>query len=161
MNIAKIIDQHRLASNAFGTRDGRSGRWATCLCGHVSESFYDEQIVPIDKENNPERDVQRKHAAHVAEVLKEWEEREECLNRAAKLTNPSSAHGVAFRAVERSTATKYQIQAFEREYPELVVKDLLERAAHEIGKHDNIPSQIKIDRAPAGQGEKITITWFA
>ena len=49
----------------------------------------------------------------------------------------------------------------EREYPELVVKDLLERAAHEIGKHENIPSQIKIDRAPVGQGEKITVTWFA
>lgn len=148
MNIAKIIDQHRVLSTAFGTtREGRSGRWATCLCGHEAQSFYDEQVVPIDEEHNPEREVQRKHAAHV----------EEMVERSRTLVNS----GVEFRAVERSTATKFQIRVYEREYPELAVQDLLKRAAHEILKHDSIPTQIKIDRAPAGQGEKITVTWFA
>ena len=67
---ARIIDEHRVISTAFGTtREGRSGRWATCLCGHESASYYDEQVVPIDGEHNPEREVQRKHAAHVAQVL--------------------------------------------------------------------------------------------
>ena len=67
---ARIIDEHRVISTAFGTtREGRSGRWATCLCGHESASYYDEQVVPIDGEHNPERDVQRKHAAHVSQML--------------------------------------------------------------------------------------------
>ena len=67
---ARIIDEHRVISTAFGsTREGRSGRWATCLCGHESASYYDEQTAPIDSENNPERDVQRKHAVHIADVL--------------------------------------------------------------------------------------------
>ena len=67
---ARIIDEHRVISTAFGsTREGRSGRWATCLCGHESASCYDEQTAPIDSENNPERDVQRKHAVHIADVL--------------------------------------------------------------------------------------------
>ena len=67
---ARIIDEHRVISTAFGTtREGRGGRWATCLCGHESASYYDEQVVPIDGEHNPEREVQRKHAAHVAQVL--------------------------------------------------------------------------------------------
>lgn len=158
MNIAKIIDEHRIASTAFGSHNGRGGRWATCLCGHVSESFYDEQTGPIDSENNPERDNQRKHAAHVEEMLQEAQRAE---RPTVERVSPLGAPGVSFRAVERSTAIKYQIQTFEREYPELVVKDLLKRAAHEIGKHEEIPTQIEIDRAPTGQGEKITVTWFA
>ena len=148
MNIAKIIDEHRIVSTAFGTtREGRSGRWATCLCGTEIKSFYDEQSVPIDEEHNPERDVQRKHAAHVAEMVEK--------------SRTLITSGVRFCAVERSAATKFQIQAYEREHPELAVQDLLKRAAHEILKHGGIPTQIKIDRAPAGQGEKITLTWFA
>ena len=158
MNIAKIIDQHRVASTAFGSHEGRGGRWATCLCGHVSESFYDEQTGPIDEENNPERDVQRKHAAHVEEMLQDALKAEKpTVERVSPLGTP----GITYRAVERTTATKYQVQAFEREYPELVVGTLLSRAAHKIGQRGNIPTQIKIDRAPVGQGEKITVTWFA
>ena len=159
-NIAKIIDEHRVISTAFGTtREGRSGRWATCLCGHESASYYDEQVVPIDEEHNPERDVQRKHAAHVSQMLQDAQ-------RAQKPTrervSPLGAPGLTYRAVERSTATKYQVQTtFEREHPGQVVADLLRRAAYEIGKYADIPTQIKIDRAPAGQGEKITVTWFA
>lgn len=160
MNIlANIIDEHRVVSTAFGTtREGRSGRWTTCLCGHESKSFYDEQSVPIDEEHNPERDVQRKHAAHVSEMLQGAQRVEK---PATERVSPLGSPGLTFRAIERSTATKYQIQAFEREYPEQVVADLLRRAAYEIGKHADIPTQIKIDRAPAGQGEKITVTWFA
>ena len=75
---AQIIDGHRVISTAFGsTREGRSGRWATCLCGHESASYYDEQTAPIDSENNPERDVQRKHAAHVADMLARAARRDE------------------------------------------------------------------------------------
>lgn len=161
MNIlANIIDEHRIVSTAFGTtREGRGGRWVTCQCGHVSESFYDEQTGPISEENSPERNVQRKHAAHVSEMLQGVQRVEK---PTTERVSPLGAPGVTFRAVERTTATKYQIQAFEREYPELVVKDLLTRAAHEIGRgSSSIPTQIKIDRALAGQGEKITVTWFA
>lgn len=160
-DITKIIDEHRVISTAFGTtREGRSGRWAICLCGHESASYYDEQVVPIDEEHNPEREVQRKHAAHVSQMLQD-------VQRVQKPTtervSPLGAPGVTFRAVERTTATKYQvqIQTFEREHPEQVVAVLLRQAAQEIAKHDDIPTQIKIDRASAGQGEKITATWFA
>lgn len=159
-NIAKLIDEHRVISTAFGTtREGRSGRWAVCLCGHESASYYDEQVVPIDGEHNPEREVQRKHAAHVSQMLQDAQKAQKPTR---ERVSPLGAPGVTFRAVERTTATKYQIQAFERDdYPEKVVADLLRRAANEIGKHEGIPAQIKIDRASAGQGEKITVTWFA
>ena len=158
-DITKIIDEHRVISTAFGTtREGRSGRWAVCLCGHESASYYDEQVVPIDEEHNPEREVQRKHAAHVSQMLQDAQKAQK---PTTERVSPLGAPGVTFRAVERATATKYQIQAFEREYPEQAVAVLLRQAAQEIAKHDDIPTQIKIDRASAGQGEKITATWFA
>ena len=159
MNIAKIIDEHRIVSTAFGTtREGRNGRWATCLCGIEFTSFYDEQSAPVDEEDNPARNVQRKHAAHVEEVLQEALKAEKpTVERVSPLGTP----GITYRAVERTTATKYQVQAIGRSFPELMAEDLLKRAAHEIGRHVDIPTQIKIDRAPVGQGEKITVTWFA
>ena len=148
-----IIDQHRVAH----TWSGKNGRTIECLCGHKSQALYEDQITPITDENNPERVTQRAHADHVAQVVESYQEQEQRAER----VSPLGAPGATFRAVERSTATKYQIQTFEREYPEQVVADLLRRAANEIGKHDEIPSQIKIDRAPVTGGEKITVTWFA
>ena len=159
-NIASVIDQHRVASMAFGTtREGRSGRWATCECGHESASYYDEQTGPIDAENNPERDTQRKHAAHVSQMLQDAQRAQE---PTTERVSPLGAPGVTFRAVERSTATKYQIQAFERDdYPEKMAADLLRRAANEIGKGSGIPTQIKIDQSTSKRGQVVTVTWFA
>lgn len=148
-----IIDQHRVAH----VWSGKSGRTIECHCGHRSQALYEDQITPITDENNPERVTQRAHADHVAEVLKSYQEQEQRAER----VSPLGASNLTFRTVERTTATKFQIQTFEREYPEQVVKDLLRRAATEIAKHESIPTQISIDRAPVGQGEKITLTWFA
>lgn len=156
-----IIDQHRIAH----VWSGKNGRTIECLCGHKSQALYEDQITPITDENNPERVTQRAHADHVALKVEEHLEDprwlEEIQRQKVERMGPLGAPGVIFRAVERTSATKYQVQAFDREYPEKVVADLLRRAANEIAKHEEIPTQIKIDRAPVGQGEKITVTWFA
>ena len=60
---AEIIDQHR--------QDGRSvgyGVTVRCACGAESWGYIDGSR-PIDGENNSHRVADRKHAAHVAQVL--------------------------------------------------------------------------------------------
>lgn len=165
LTTASIIDQHRIKSTAQGDYRRRGGRRIYCMCGHSSTAYYDEQEMPLTDENNPERITQQMHAEHVAQMVEKHMEdsrwQAEIQHQKVEHMRSLGAPGATFRAVERSTATKFQIQTFEREYPELVVKDLLTRAAREIAEHENIPTQIKIDRAPAGQGEKITLTWFA
>lgn len=151
MNIAKIIDEHRSTGRWVG-----DGVRVECTCGHISAGSHPGG--PQTAEDNAHRDADRKHAAHVEEMLQDALRAEK---PAMERVSPLGTPGITYRAVERTIATKYQIQAFEREYPELVVGTLLSRAAHKIGQRGNIPTQIKIDRAPVGQGEKITVTWFA
>jgi len=64
--VSQIIDQHRIVAHWKGNRAST----AECACGHTSEFLIADFSGPVTNENVPSRHAERKHADHVAEVLR-------------------------------------------------------------------------------------------
>ena len=61
-NAAQIIDEHRTTGRWVG-----DGVRVECACGHISPGSHPGG--PQTEEDNAHRDADRKHAAHVADML--------------------------------------------------------------------------------------------
>lgn len=67
---ARIIDEHRATGRWVG-----AGVRVECACGHASQG--DHPGGPQTSEDNAHRDADRKHAAHVADMLARSTRRDE------------------------------------------------------------------------------------
>src|SRR5699024_10795559 len=61
---ARIIDAHRENERWVG-----DGVKIECVCGHTSHATFDPTSGPITVDKTNQRDAERMHAAHVAQVL--------------------------------------------------------------------------------------------
>ena len=69
-NAAQIIDEHRTTGRWVG-----DGVRVECACGHISPGSHPGG--PQTEEDNAHRDADRKHAAHVADMLARAARRDE------------------------------------------------------------------------------------
>lgn len=67
---ARIIDEHRTTGRWVG-----DGVRVECTCGHISPGSHPGG--PQTEEDNAHRDADRKHAAHVADMLARAARRDE------------------------------------------------------------------------------------